>query len=117
MAQALRAPHLPESGRQSPEHPAAIPSIPSPFNYLEERAEQDGADSLLSSTSYAQKSKRIMELYQDLLKLGSVLFFVLELSTNNCLRANQEFDLPKVVVIGSQSSTFRPGRPRRFITG
>jgi hypothetical protein len=78
---------------------SAIPPIPPPL---------DGVDTTIASTDYAQKCREIMDLYRDLRNLGYDILFtftVLFYHLNRCVRSvHTSFDLPRVVVIGGQSS-------------
>ena len=68
----------------------------------------DVVDNTIASTNYAQKCREIMDLYRDLRNLGYdilLTFTVLFYHLNCCLRSvHTSFDLPRVVVIGGQSS-------------
>ena len=85
--------------RQLQESTAAIPPTPPPLDIV---------DNTIASTNYAQKCREIMDLYRDLRNLGYdilLTFTVLFYHLNCCLRSvHTSFDLPRVVVIGGQSS-------------
>ena len=60
----------------------------------------------ISSTEYSRKCRELMELYRDLVALGLVtpLPCTSHLADISARRAKTIFDLPRVVVIGGQSS-------------
>lgn len=78
-------------------------TISSPTGFPDEMS-TDGRDTI-SSTEYSRKCREFMELYRDLLALGFVvLYFSTAPRYSSSRRAKTIFDLPRVVVIGGQSS-------------
>lgn len=73
--------------------------------FLQDDMSTDAKDTI-SSTEYSRKCREFMELYRDLLALGFVILphHIFHHAKISARRAKTIFDLPRVVVIGGQSS-------------